>query len=218
MSPGIRNTVISSLVIVGVALALTVWFTTREPTLSDAALRDLGVYVLPVPHDVAAFTLQDQHGAPFDNASFDGRWSFIFFGFTHCPDICPVAMSALAQVERQLAEDDARALHDAFHGVMVTVDPQRDDAETMARYVAAFSPRFTGVIGTRAELAQLARSLNAAFAAVPDPESDDPAAYVVDHTVNIAVVDPRGRYYAFIAPPFDADAIERAYRSLARRG
>jgi protein SCO1 len=218
MTSGVRNTIISCLAIVLAALALTVHFTMREPSLTDAQLRELGVHLLPQPRELPTFELADQHQQPFTNADLDGRRTFMFFGFTHCPDICPVALSELAQVERQLAAADRRALHDRFHGMMVTVDPERDDPETLARYVGAFSPRFTGVHGTRSDLAVFARAVNAAFAAVPHPDPARTDDYVVDHTVNIVLIDPRGRYVGFIAPPFDADAIGRAYASLAQRG
>jgi protein SCO1 len=217
MDSGIRNTVLACVVAVLVVLGLTVYLTVRETTLSAQQLRELGVYELPAPRELAPFELTDQHGQPFTKADLDGRWSFVFFGFTHCPDICPVTMSALSRVEQQLQRAGLDALHDAFNGVMVTVDPERDDAETLGRYVGAFSSRFTGVVGTRAELAAFARQLNAAFAKVPGPDPSEAGTYTVDHTTNVVIINPRGDYHGFISPPHDSEAIERAYLSLARR-
>jgi protein SCO1 len=215
MDKGIRNTVLSSIAIVLAVLGLTVYFTVREPVLDDQQLRELGVFVLPDAREIGPFALADQHGRAFTNADLEGRWSFVFFGFTHCPDLCPVAMSMLARVERHLVEGRRDRLHEQFSGVMVSVDPERDDAETLGRYVGAFSPRFTGVVGDRDDVAAFARELNAAFAAVPHPTND--SEYTIDHTVNIAVIDPRGRYHGFISPPYDSDAVERAFIALARR-
>jgi protein SCO1 len=215
MDKGIRNTVLSSIAIVVAVLGLTVYFTVREPALDDQQLRELGVFVLPASREIGTFALADQHGRPFTNADLAGRWSFVFFGFTHCPDLCPVAMSMLARVERHLAEGGRDRLHEQFSGVMVSVDPERDDAETLGRYVGAFSPRFTGIVGSRDDVAAFAHELNAAFAAVPHAANGRD--YTIDHTVNIVIIDPRGRYRGFISPPYDADAVERAFIALAKR-
>jgi protein SCO1/2 len=90
------------------------------------------------------------------------------------------------------------------------VDPERDDAAVIAKYVEAFSPRFTGVTGSHDALAAFAQQLNVAFMKVPDANGG----YVIDHTGNIVIIDPKGRYAGFMKLPHQADRILLAYKSI----
>ena len=181
----------------------------------EEALKNARVVVLPAPRPIAAFSLTDQAGKPVDNAVFDGKWSFVFFGFTHCPDVCPTAMAMLRQVEQTLLADapDAAA---AFQGVLVSVDPERDTPDVLEPYVRAFSERFVGITGTTAGINALARDVHVAFARVPDRNRGLDRGYQVDHSAHIVIVNPDGGHHGYIKLPHDADAIAAAY--LALRG
>jgi len=209
MSP-IARTVALCLLFVAIVLGMLYHSVTRVPTLDEDQLRELGVFVLPRPRELAPFQLTTHTGAAFTTASFTGKWSFIFFGFTNCPDICPTSMAALGVAEREL---EARGMiEDApFQGILVSVDPERDDAASLGRYVTAFSPRFVGVRGDREATVALTTQLNVAFAQVPDGQGG----YQVDHTANIVIINPRGHYHGFIRMPHEAQTIVTAYRSLA---
>jgi protein SCO1/2 len=126
MSP-IARTVALCLVFVAIVLGMLYHSVTRVPTLDEDQLRELGVFVLPRPRDLAPFQLTTHTGEAFTAESLKGKWSFIFFGFTNCPDICPTSMAAMGAAEREL---EARGMiEDApFHGILVSVDPERDDA------------------------------------------------------------------------------------------
>jgi len=211
MNRNIRNTVLLCLLFIAVIVGAFVANTLREPLLSEEALREQGTILLPKPRELTLHGLVDQDGDTFDVEDLEGRWTFVFFGFTSCPDVCPVTMSVLAQVERALADSGARQLHDAFAAVLVTVDPERDDAAVLGQYVHSFSPNFRGVRGSPEDLADFARQVNAAFMKVPGQGSD----YMIDHTANIVVINPRGHYHAFIRLPHEAEKIELAYKSLA---
>lgn len=209
MTP-IARTVALCLLFVAIVLGMLYHSVTREPTLSEDELRELGVFILPRPRELAPFELTTHTGQPYTVASLQGHWSFIFFGFTNCPDICPTSMAVMGIAERELAAGDAAA-ETSFQGVLVTVDPERDDAATLGRYVEAFSPRLLGVRGDREATAGLATQLNVAFAQVPDAAGG----YQVDHTANIVIVNPRGHYHGFIRMPHKAETLVAAYRSLA---
>jgi protein SCO1/2 len=206
----IARTVALCLVVVAIVLGTLFYSATREHTLDAEQLQELGVFVLPKPREIAPFELATQTGAPFTLDSLTGHWSFLFFGFTNCPDVCPTSMSAIGIAERDLAANGFR--DDApFQGVLVSVDPERDDTDALGRYVGAFSPRLLGVRGDPATTAALALQLNVAFAQVAEANGD----YQVDHTANIVIVNPRGHYHGFIRLPHKAETIEAAYRSLA---
>jgi len=208
---GVRNTVLLCLAFAAVVIGAFVSNVLREPLLDEEALRAQGTFVLPEPRAIAPAGLVDQSGEAFDSDDLMGHWTFVFFGFTSCPDVCPVALSALAQVEKKLTESGDQALRDQFRVVFVSVDPERDDRAKIAQYVSAFAPDFVGVTGDQASLAAFATQVNAAFMKVPGQGSD----YVIDHTANIVVINPRGHYHAFIRLPHEPDKILLAYRSMA---
>jgi protein SCO1/2 len=209
----VRTTVLLCIAFVAIVLGALVYTVLREPLLDDAALREQGTFILQTPREIAPFALVDQHGDVFDNSSLLGHWSLLFFGYTSCPDICPVTLAVLAQMEKKLADAGDHDLLDQLKVYLISVDPERDSAETLGKYVGAFSPRFMGVTGSRDAVAALATQLNVAFMKVPA----DNGGYVIDHTGNVVVINPKGHYHAFIKLPHDADRTLLAYRSLARK-
>ena len=213
MNRGVRTTVLLCLAFVAVVLGSLAYRMTREPLLDEAALREQGTYLLPSPREIAPFSLIDQHGNEFTKAALLGHWSLLFFGFTSCPDVCPVTLSALAQAETKLSQSGPKRLFDELRVYFVSVDPDRDDPAKIDQYVSAFSPRFIGVTGSQQSLAAFAQQLNVAFMKVPDNKGG----YVVDHTGNIVIVDPKGRYIGFMKLPHQADRIVLAYKSIAEK-
>jgi protein SCO1/2 len=207
----VRNTVLLCLAFIAVVTGAFVANVLREPVLDEATLREQGTFVLPAARPLNLHGLTDQHGEPFDSEDLAGRWTFLFFGFASCPDVCPIALSALAQLERKLAEAGEARLLEKFSPVFVTVDPERDDQDRVAAYVGAFSPRMIGVRGSLEDLAAFATQVNAGFMKVPGQGED----YMIDHTANIVVIDPDGRYRAFIRMPHEPEKLLLAYRSLA---
>lgn len=207
---GVRGTVVLCLVFITVVVGMFVYSTTRTVTLSVEELGAKGVITLDRPRDIVPFTLATAEGAAFTNASLLDNWTFIFFGFTNCPDVCPVSLSVMAQAEQRLRADDA-VLAEQFQGVLVSVDPERDTPEVLAPYVRAFSKNFLGVHGSRESLAAFAQQLNATFAKVPDGNGG----YQMDHTGTIAIINPKGHYHGFIKMPHKADVVAMAFRSYA---
>lgn len=182
-----------------------------ESASSDEELASLGFVVLPEPTSVAAFDLMDAEGAPFVPARLKQRWSFVFFGYANCPDICPTTMAILGDAERRMLDGD----EEAFQGVLVSVDPERDTPEALASYLRAFSPNFIGVTGGASSIARFAGGLHAGFAKVP--VEDSALDYLMDHSSHLAVIDPNGRHYGYIRPPFDARQLASLTRSLHER-
>ena len=219
----IKSTVLLCFVFIGIVLVMFVISVLRVPQLSVEEMRSKGVFLLPTPRDIAAFKLTDHMGKTFDRSSINGRWSFVFFGFVSCPDVCPTSMSVLGTVDRQLQASNPE-LAEQFQGILVSVDPERDSTENLAKYATAFSPRFLGVTGPREDLVGLTTQVNVAFAKVPLTEppplesaATDVAAdaYTVDHTGNIVIINPRGHYHGFIKLPHDSETIRLTFQTLA---
>ena len=219
----IKSTVLLCFVFIGIVLVMFVISVLRVPQLSVEEMRSKGVFLLPTPRDIAAFKLTDHMGKTFDRSSINGRWSFVFFGFVSCPDVCPTSMSVLGTVDRQLQASNSE-LAEQFQGILVSVDPERDSTENLAKYATAFSPRFLGVTGPREDLVGLTTQVNVAFAKVPltePPPLESAAAdvaadaYTVDHTGNIVIINPRGHYHGFIKLPHDSETIRLTFQTLA---
>ena len=169
--------------------------------------------VLPEPRVIADFALTDQDGAPFSLDGLKGRWSLIFFGFTHCPDVCPTTLFELQAVHEQLAGPDT-AKPAGHQVVFVSVDPDRDTPGRLKEYVSYFHPDFIGVTGNDAQLRPLALQLGAAY------HVEDHAAgaeqYTVDHSASILLTDPSGRLYGVFPAPHDASRLSADMAALLR--
>jgi protein SCO1/2 len=200
---GIRNTLIVTVGLIALILGLFLYTFLSPKSLSEDALRNLGYYGFPQAREIKPFNLTDHHGNPVSEQDLKGEWQLMFFGFTFCPDICPTTMGVL---NRAIAELPTKP-----QVVMVTVDPERDTPEALARYVPSFNPEFVGYTGTFDDIVGLATNVNIAFGKVPGKE---PGTYTMDHAASIVVVDPQGRYAGFIKAPHQATNISQIMASL----
>jgi protein SCO1/2 len=163
--------------------------------------------VFDVPRPLPALDLVDQDGRPFTADSMRGHWSVVFFGFTHCPDVCPTTLAVLKQVRKQL-EDVPEAERPRV--VLFTVDPERDTVDRLREYVRFFDPSFGGVTGTVEAVQQAATGFAVPFAKVPLPQGG----YTMDHGAGIFFVAPDGTVAAYSSPPLDAGTLARDFRKL----
>ena len=133
------------------------------------------------------FSLVGADGKPVTDRDFRGRYMLIFFGFTHCPDICPAELQVIAQALEQLG-DKAKNVVPIF----ITLDPERDTPEAMGNYLKSFGPNFVGLTGSPEAIAVAAKAYRVSYAKVEDKESA--ADYGVDHSALVYLMDPEGRY------------------------
>ncbi len=201
-----------SIMITSVALAAIlagVWLADvyREHDSRAVLLPDQVLTLFPDPKPLTAFALTDQKNRVFDLASLKGKWSFLFFGFTHCPDVCPTTLAVLARVHDSIAKNTVGAGDIQF--VFVSVDPNRDTAGKLRQYVEYFDPTFLGVTGDNAQIANLAGQLGAAYQVVITPGMEN---YPVYHSAAVFLLDPRARYHAVFTPPHDAEAISKRFK------
>jgi protein SCO1/2 len=142
-----------------------------------------------------SLALTDHTGQRRTLADFKGKVVVLFFGFVHCPDVCPTTMLELANVARELGPDAARV-----QVLFVTVDPERDGPEVLRQYVPSFNPDFLGLHGTLEETRQAAREFKVFFQKQPAKDGG----YSVDHSAGAYVIDPEGRLRLFA--PYGAGA------------
>lgn len=180
---------------IGVAVAIAAgigaafWF--RTPALELTA----GT-ALPEPRKIEPFALVDQKGQILDATALAGRWTLLFTGFTHCPDICPTTLATLAELDERLGPDAPRFL-------FVSVDPERDTPERIAAYLEHFDPDLVGATGTRDAVESFTRGFG--LAQVKNPGVGDE--YTVDHSAALVLIDPRVRLAGYFRPPYDVDAL-----------
>ena len=199
-----------ALVALGVALWL-LWRPGAKPQPHFVEVGD-GAYILPKPDPVVAFRLVDQDNGIFDNAALKGKWSFLFFGFTHCPDLCPTTLTVFNQVHRLLKAHPDAARDVRF--VFVSVDPERDTPAVMKQYVAAFNPEFVGITGSAADLARLGDSLGVVYSKVPGSAPDQ---YFMDHSSAVLLIDPQGDLRGVFAAPHIAPKIVTGFLTIRER-
>jgi protein SCO1/2 len=152
------------------------------------------------------FKLTDHNGKLRTLADFKGKAVVMFFGYTHCPDVCPTTMSDLAQALNLLGKDA-----DRVQVLFVTVDPARDTQELLARYVPAFNPTFLGMYGDDAATAKVTKDFRIFYQKHPAKNGQD---YDVDHTAGTYVFDPAGQLRLFMSYGQGAESIVHDLKQL----
>jgi len=153
------------------------------------------------------FTLVGADGQPFPSSRLAGKPYAIFFGFTHCPDVCPTTLARLVKLRKELGRGD-----DSFNIVFVTVDPGRDGPKEVGAYAQAFGAPVIGLTGSKAQIDQVKRDYGIYSEKVPDGSGD----YTVDHTATVLLFDEHGKFVATIAPDEqDPPALDKLKRITA---
>lgn len=191
--------------VVCLAFAGGMWLSARH-TVDGSTVDGL---LWPDPPALRPFELTDQHGQPLGLDQLRGRWSLVFFGFTHCPDVCPTALAAMAS-----AADELRG-HRLFGSegqvIFVSVDPERDTPELLGQYVEHFDPDFIGATAPKAELEALTRTLGVLFMKV----EQSGGAYSMDHSAGIFFISPDLRLVSVLTPPQTAADIVRRFAAVS---
>lgn len=169
-------------------------------------------YVLPKPDTLAEFRLVRHDETPFSNTSLQGRWSFLIFGYTFCPDFCPTTLVMFNAVHELLARRPEGTRDVQF--VMISVDPERDTPQLLREYVPQFNREFIGVTGDAASIAQLADSVGAVYARVPGSSE---ANYLIDHSTAVLLVNPQGRLQGIFAAPHVAQGVVDGFVKIRAR-
>jgi protein SCO1 len=191
------------IVLAVLAAGAGVWVAKRT---SDQAPQLTSGTWLPQPRPLSEFSLVDQSGQPFTLQSLKGHPTLVFFGFTHCPDVCPTTLAKLAQVTKTANIPDLKVL-------LVSVDPQRDTPEQLERYVHAFNPAFGAVTGKPADIESLSREFGVAVVKVELPGGD----YTVDHSAVIFLLNSNGERVALFTPPYEVKNLAADLHNVADR-
>ena len=186
-------------------LALLVAFLAGSLTL-------IALLLFVTPHEVTRpssvggpFTLIDQGGKTITDADFKGKPFLVFFGFTHCPDVCPTTLYEISEVLKQLGPDASKTA-----ALFITVDPERDTPEELKRYISSFHQGIVGLTGSQTAIDAVKREYRVFAKKVPTKDGD----YTMDHTAVVFLMDKQGN---FIAPFNLSRSAAEAAADLRRR-
>ncbi len=197
------------------ALAAGLWFGLsyfQQGLQQPPALMQSGTFALPQPRPLKPFALTADDGGPFTPEQLRGNWTFLAFGYTRCPDICPTLMATYKEIDRVLSQGEAVPKPSYL---FVSVDPERDSPQQVGEYVRYFNPEFRGATGPHEALRALTEQLGILYAKAEDQQSA--MGYLVDHSASILLIDPRGRLAAIFSQPHVPRTLAEDYRILVKR-
>jgi protein SCO1/2 len=202
------------------ALLLGLWLGTPTPPkgMDPRALNQLQSQLqagtlLPRPRPLIDTTLERSTGQAFGREDLHDQWSVLFFGYTRCPDVCPMELSMLGQTLRILEKQGAAQPT----GIFISVDPQRDSAANAQEFAEFFHPDFIGLTGNEEAIKQWTRSLGILFERDYYLGKDDPDIYLINHSAGLIVIGPSGEQVALFSPPHNADKVAADLRVLMQR-
>jgi protein SCO1/2 len=158
------------------------------------------------PKPLPAFQLTDHYSQPFTEKNLQSnQWKILFFGYTHCPDICPTTLSMLQGMKKQLNEKYAQDTQFIF----VSFDEELDTPETLKNYLNFFDPAFLGLSGRIQNAEQLIKMLRVVYLKVPKKDS-----HLIDHTATLYLINPQGQWVASFNPPFEPVKLSQQYQKI----
>ena len=185
-------------------LFLSRFYTPRELTIDE--YKALGAYFLDPPRQLADFRLLDDGGKSFLPEQFENKWNILFFGFTYCPDICPITMKQMSDVKNSLGDISGK-----IRFFLVSVDPDRDKPENLRVYLDNFDKSFKGLTGEIDQIYRFSTQVNAPFFPVVNNPDDN---YTVDHSGSLVLINPEAKYAGFFRAPHDTNKLIKALASL----
>lgn len=201
--------------VVSIAFVAGYYFAQSQKIVSHGIVEPprVGGFIWPPPPPIDRFKLTDTSGVPFNENQLNDHWTLIFFGYTHCPDICPVTMQTLKIVSEKLTGN--QVFDRKGQVLFVSVDAERDTPEVLRIYADYFNPQFLAATAPPEELYQLTAQFGMQFMKISGSKADE---YFFDHPSSILLVGPDNRVTGVFTPPLDADDIARQIREIVNWG
>ena len=207
----ISFTILLIILLLGIALTIAALLSAFSPPATAVPTAQIeGITAITPPDPLPDFTLTGVDNQPVSLSDLNGRYVLLFFGFTHCPDFCPLTLADFRQIKSLLGEQA-----DSVEFVFVSVDGERDTPEVMGRYVSGFDPAFIGMTGSADQLEALAQPYGLTITLNKDAPDDDD--YSVDHTTLTYIIDPQQRLQALISFGTPPDVIADYLRTYLNK-
>ena len=205
MKNNILTTSAIMLALIAFGAGIGVFSARQQQSAQPPAIQGL---LWPNPKVLQSFSVTDQNDDPFTLGELQNKWSFMFFGYTNCPDICPITLSVYSQLytlfEQQKRQDEVQM-------IFVSVDPQRDNPEQLREYVRYFNEDFIGLGGSDEQLKGLTSQIGIAY--FREKAAED-GSYLVDHSASIFLINPHGQLVAILSAPHSAESLFRKYLEI----
>jgi protein SCO1/2 len=195
--------VMTAIAIAAMFIGLWLANTVHQPKQLSQPPRIQGA-IYPTAKPIQPFQLVNHMGTAFTINDFKNKWSLIFVGYTHCPDICPTTLAMMSQIHSEMSNQNLIAPNIVF----LSIDPERDTADKMKQYIEYFNKEFVGLTGDLEQVNQLSRNLNAVYRKAPGLSgkiTDDD--YLMDHSSALMLINPNGNLQAMLTAPHTQGAI-----------
>ena len=207
----IRSPIIWFVLVVLGAILIAQALILQRQAADERELETLQATVLRQPRPISDFSLVDHRQQTFDLTRLQGKWSFLFFGYTNCPDVCPNTMTVLNLVDKDLRSTPQS--HKDTQVVFVSVDPSRDSVAQLNQYVPYFNKEFLGVTeNTAGQIDTLTKQLGILAMRVPQAQEQD--SYLVEHSASIVLIDPQAKLHALFSAPHDPQVLASEFRKI----
>lgn len=203
-----RSTIVIVAILALCIGATTAWLIQQSQPVKLSAGMWFGDQARALPE----FELVNQEGQKFTRDDLKGKWHLVFFGYTHCPDICPTSLQTMADMVNAIDDADVSK---ALRVMFVSVDPGRDTPELLKNYVEYFNPQFIGATGTEANLQLLTRSIGISY--FLERENADQEVYEVGHSASFVLLNPDTEFAGLFGAPHDSNAIAQDLIKLIER-
>lgn len=198
------NILLAAIAAFAIGIAISAYKSANTQNPVDALQK--ATYLQGHPRALPNFSLTSHLNTSFSNKDLKGEWNLIFFGFTHCPDVCPLTLNTLNQVATELKNFDQRP-----RNVFISVDPKRDTPEELKQYVEHFNQEMIGLTGSKEQIDTLTQSVGAIYAIANNTTEN----YLVDHSAQVFVVAPDGKMVALFNTPHDAKVIAEDFKIIS---
>ncbi|OAX41091.1 h-sco1 [Rhizopogon vinicolor AM-OR11-026] len=194
---------------VATGIGLFYYFRYEKQKLLEQRQKELESRSVGRAHVGGPFTLMTHESKPFSEKDLLGKWNFVYFGFTNCPDICPAELDKIGTVLTSLEKDYGTI----FQPIFISVDPARDSISQMKTYLADFFPRIIGLTGDYATVKSTCKAYRVYFSTPPD--ADPKGDYLVDHSIYVYLMDPNGQFVeAFGQSSSPDEVVERVKKEI----
>ena len=197
---------IPAMIVIALLAAATGFFVSvKQAQIEEqkAIQRQIPGLFWPEPRQLQSFSIVDHDNQAFELDDMKGKWSLVFFGYTNCPDICPITLSILAESYPAMKTESSKV-----QVLFASVDPDRDNTEQLAKYVQYFDKDFIGLGGPTTAMNNFTRQLGVAYFLNKRENEDN---YLVDHSASVYMIDPAARLVGKLSPPHSPEMIEQRF-------
>lgn len=198
-----------TVILFGTLVCLVIAISVAVNRLIPETPKELAGVLRPAPSALQPIAFKDHRGRLYTLAELDGKWTFVFFGYTYCPDICPTTLTMLTLLVKRLEQEPNLA--EDLQVLFVSVDPHRDKPEILAQYLAYFNEQFVGITSDETKTRAFANQFGAMFFKEQKTDTEN---YLMAHASSIYLVGPNAEIIASFSPPHDSETIASQFRTI----